>query len=115
MNRKPSLPESDASLTRLLEVERLLEERLRAAEAEVRAGLRSAQAALERAEAEGAAAVEAGARSAEAAARVEHEAGLRAIEAERVATLSRLAAVNGAEVDRLARWLLSRLTGEALR
>lgn len=112
MTRTPSISETDANLTRLLDVERRLEERLRAAEVEATAQVEAARAALQRAAAEAEQLVEAEAARAEASARAEHQAALQVVEAGRTTARSRLAAVSGDELDRLARLVLAHLGDE---
>ena len=114
MSTMPVVPEPDASLTQLLEVERRLEERLHAAELEARAEVAAAHSALEQAPVEARSAVAAQAAREEQAARAEAGAALAAVEAERAAALKRLQGLPDAEIDRLARLALERAMQEGL-
>ncbi len=114
MSAPPIIDESDASLTRLLGVERRLEEQVRDAERAAAARVKAARGELERAQADAAGAVELEVAKEEAAAAAAHEAALRAVEAERVAEHGRLEKVTATEIDRLARRVLERLIGEGL-
>lgn len=97
----------DEGLTRLLEVERRLDGRIRDAEQEARRRVDAARATLARASAEQRAELESLARAEEQADLQAHAETLRRVETERAADLRALSDVSGARVDRIARDILA--------
>ncbi len=93
---------ADERLARLLEVERRLEARVRAAEDAGKARIAAAREQARRAEQERDAGLETAARAEEGVELERHAAELRKIATEAGARVARLAAVPQSEVDRLA-------------
>jgi hypothetical protein len=109
MTERSKEPQFDERLSSLLEFEQQLEARFRAAEGAARAQLDAARATLERAREEGGREAEALLAEHDRADLAAHQAALDAVEAERRAALARLAALDAAAVDRLARRVLERV------
>jgi len=99
-------PPSDAGLESLLEIERRLEARVRAAEVSATERIAAAREATRRLDGELREAIEAEARDEEEATLRAHEDALRRVAAESEARIAVLAAVPEATVERLARRVL---------
>lgn len=100
-------PRVDATLGRLFDVERQIEDRLREAEREAAHRIEDARASSEQSVAESRSVLEAALREAEKEDLDRHAEALRRIERERQARLRALSSVPDAEVERLAREALT--------
>lgn len=112
MADRAEAPRVDERLTRLLEVERRLEARVRDAEAAARSGVEAARAAAAQVAHERGKDFDVQARSEEAADVERHAAALRDIAAERDARLALLAGISGERLEGLALRAVAIVLGE---
>lgn len=110
-SRSSRSPHVDATLARLLEVERGIEERLRAAEHEAARRVEEARASSRQALADGRVALEAALQEAEAADLARHADVLHEIEVEHRARMVAISSLSDGDVDLLAREALAIVLG----
>jgi len=105
-------PQVDASLARLFDVERRIEERLREAERDAARRIEEARASSQQSLTDTRAALDAALREAERADLDRHAEALRRIESDRQSRLGALSGMSEAAVERIAREVLAIVLGD---